>query len=186
MKRFRNYFLRMILLLIPCVLLALSGAPSEAAVLEQYCQYPPYVVQTVLPSVTILVSNSQSMLNFAYGDGVNGCKQFVESLRRVRPKQEILRSLRQQLLVYRRDRKQWGLHEGDPGGRDVGGAHRQGGNDWHGNFLNWLTTRRVDVMRKVLTGGTGNGTESCGANGALYKKFSDNGKYTPVTAPTIL
>ena len=40
-------------------------------------------------------------------------------------------------------------------------------------------------MRKVLTGGTGDGTESCGANTALYKKFSDNRDYTPLTAPTV-
>src|SRR5512134_2584917 len=63
---FRGVFL----LLLPCMLLLVPGAPAESAGLPQYCQYPPYVLQSVLPSVTLLVSNSVSMLQFAYGDNV--------------------------------------------------------------------------------------------------------------------
>ena len=68
MTRTRNPILQSILRILPCALLVFSCVSSEAAVLEQYCQYPPYVIQTVLPSVTLLVSNSQSMAKFAYGD----------------------------------------------------------------------------------------------------------------------
>ena len=181
MKRFRNYFLRMILLLIPCVLLALSGAPSEAAVLEQYCQYPPYVVQTVLPSVTMLVSNSQSMLNFAYGDGVNGCNSSSSPCGGFDPNKRYYGLFDSNYWYTGATGSSGGFTKATLAGGTLTAPTGRGGNDWHGNFLNWLTTRRVDVMRKVLTGGTGNGTESCGANGALYKKFSDDGKYTPVS-----
>src|SRR5512143_2235345 len=68
MKRFPIPASWQILLALPCVFLALHGDPAETAVLEQYCQYPPYVIQSVLPSVTLLVSNSQTMAKFAYGD----------------------------------------------------------------------------------------------------------------------
>jgi hypothetical protein len=43
---FRGVFL----LLLPCVFLLLSGAPADSAGLPQYCQYPPYVLQSVLPA----------------------------------------------------------------------------------------------------------------------------------------
>lgn len=32
-------------------------------------------------------------------------------------------------------------------------THRCAGNSWSGNFMNWLTTTRIDVVRKVLYGG---------------------------------
>src|SRR5512134_2850387 len=136
MKRPRNPFLRTILPLFPCVVLALSGGMSEAAVLEQYCQYPPYVVQSVLPSVTLLVSNSQSMLNFAYGDGTKLCDSSTDPCGGFDPA-----------------RKYYGLFDsnywytgttGGGGGFTKGNpvSSARGANDWHGNFLNWLTTRR--------------------------------------------
>ena len=46
--------------------LILPGA-SRAA-MSDYCQIPTYAYQSVLPSVSFLISNSKSMLNFAYGD----------------------------------------------------------------------------------------------------------------------
>jgi type IV pilus assembly protein PilY1 len=179
MKRSRKPFLRTIPPLLQCILIALSSGASEAAVLEQYCQYPPYVVQTVLPSVTLLVSNSQSMLNFAYGDGANPCDNSAAPCGGFDP-----------------SRKYYGLFDSNywyTGATGGGGGFTKAGlvggtatsptgggtSDWHGNFLNWLTTRRVDAMRKVLTGGTGSATEACGASNVRYKKFSDNKKFTP-------
>ncbi|MDH5203778.1 MAG: hypothetical protein OEW69_11075, partial [Nitrospirota bacterium] len=38
------------------------------------------------------------------------------------------------------------------------------GDEWDGNFLNWLTMRRVDVIRKVMTGGTTTSGEGSGYN----------------------
>src|SRR5659263_171595 len=46
--------------------LILPGA-SRAA-MSDYCQIPTYAFQSVIPSVSFLISNSKSMLNFAYGD----------------------------------------------------------------------------------------------------------------------
>ena len=51
------------------------------------------------------------------------------------------------------------------------------GSSWSGNFLNWLTMRRIDVMRKVLTGGRPNGTKVDGQPAdadvrGLYKRVT--------------
>jgi type IV pilus assembly protein PilY1 len=159
--------------MLPCAVLAIANVPSESAVLEQYCQYPPYVIQSVLPSVTMLVSNSQSMLNFAYGDGTKLCDSSTDPCGGFDPA-----------------RKYYGLFDSNywyTGATGGGGGFTKGNpvsatrgtDDWHGNFLNWLTTRRVDVLRKVLTGGTGAGNETCGANNAIYKIFDDRRDYTP-------
>jgi len=174
MKSSRNPFLWTILLLIPGVLLVLSGAPSESAVLEQYCQYPPYVVQTVLPSVTLLVSNSQSMGKFAYGDPANNCATTATACGGFDPTK-----------IY------YGIFDNKSYYRNAGsnsaagsvfsfagriGSYTKGDDDWDGNFLNWLTTRRIDAMKKVLTGGDGSGSQACGSVTEAYKTFTDTTK----------
>src|SRR5512134_3131456 len=180
MKRPRNPFLRTILPLFPCVVLALTGGRPEAAVLEQYCQYPPYVLQSVMPSVTLLVSNSQSMLNFAYVDGTKACDSSADPCGGFVPSRKYFGLF---------DSDYWytgqstgsnaGFTRANLAGGSLAAPTGRGNNDWHGNFLNWLTTRRVDVLRMVLTGGTGEGTESCDANSAIYRKFTDNRTFTP-------
>ena len=46
----------------------LSAEGLNAAVMEDYCQVPPYVIQNVAPNVMIVLDNSGSMFNFAYVD----------------------------------------------------------------------------------------------------------------------
>ena len=175
MTRSRNPLLRSILLLLPCAALAFSGGSSEAAALEQYCQYPPYVIQTVLPSVTLLVSNSQSMGKFAYGDNTNNCATEATACGGFNPA-----------------KRYYGIFDPDSYYESAGSspgtkfslhgkktAVAKGNDDWDGNFLNWLTTRRTDVMKKVLTGGDGTATPACGTVTEKYKIFSDNRTYTP-------
>ena len=59
-------------------------------------------------------------------------------------------------------------------------------NYWSGDFLNWLTMRRIDVMRKVLTGGRPNGTKIDGevpdwSGRGIYKRITaaEANAYTP-------
>lgn len=56
-------------------------------------------------------------------------------------------------------------------------------NEWDGNFLNWLTMRRVDVMRRVMTGGAAVGGEGTGWDKLRAEKadFSGRGIYKAVT-----
>lgn len=178
------------------VFIVLSSAPAEPGALPQYCQMPPYVFQSVLPSVTVLVSNSVSMLQFAYGDNVtptNPCDNSSNACGGFDPTKTYY-GLFDNTYWYRGDTGSGGgftkttyLIGGtptNPTGKPLPPGQIGGPQDvyWHGNFLNWLTTRRVDVMRKVLTGGTGNGTQLCGSGVAEWKKFTDNAKFTPVVA----
>lgn len=170
-----------ILLALPCVFLALSGEPAETAVLEQYCQYPPYVIQSVLPSVTLLVSNSQSMAKFAYGDPSHGCtNDTTDACGGFDP----LRSTPYYGIFLDN------AYYTNAGSNAAVGSpftfagykasYTKGNNDWDGNFLNWLTMRRVDVMKKVLTGGNSSGTQACGTVTEEWKKFTDTGRtYSP-------
>jgi type IV pilus assembly protein PilY1 len=168
--------------LLGCLLPSTRGASAN---MEGYCQYPPYVRQSVLPSVTLLVSNSVSMLQFAYGDKVdpaNPCSDQANACGGFDPATRYYG-------IFDSDTWYTGA-TGSSGGFTKAGAvggtalnpTGRGSNDWHGNFLNWLTTRRIDVMRKVLTGGTGDGTQLCGAGTAEWKKFTDTQVYTPVSA----
>jgi type IV pilus assembly protein PilY1 len=180
MTRHRNPLLRTILLVVPGVFLALSGAPSESAVLEQYCQYPPYVVQTVLPSVTMLVSNSQSMANFAYGDGTKLCGS-TDPCGGFNPAKRYY-GIFDSSYWYTAPAGGGAFTRASLAGGTLAAPTGRGTDDWHGNFLNWLTTRRIDVMKKVLTGGTGVGIEACGTVLefiARHKRFDDNLTYTP-------
>ncbi len=185
MKRSRYPILWTIRLLFACAVLALADAPSESAVLEQYCQYPPYVIQSVLPSVTMLVSNSQSMLNFAYGEGTNLCDSPTNPCGGFDPSRTYY-GLFESGYWYTAPANGGAFTRAGQAGGTLAAPTGRGTNDWHGNFLNWLTTRRVDVLRKVLTGGTGNGTEACGANNAIYKEFSDDRTFTPHNVNSIL
>jgi len=186
MTRSRNPLLQSILLLLPCAVLTLAGGTSESAVLEQYCQYPPYVMQTVLPSVTMLVSNSQSMLNFAYGDGTKTCANSADPCAGFDPARTYYGLFDSNYWYTGATGNSGGFTKASLSGGTLAAPTGRGVNDWHGNFLNWLTTRRVDAMRKVLTGGTGDGTESCGASNAQYKEFSDNRTFTPENVTTYL
>lgn len=184
MKRISSPGRWMILMVIPIVFLALSGKPAETAVLDQYCQYPPYVLQSVLPSVTMLVSNSTSMLNFAYGDGAKTCASAAAPCAGFNPATPYY-GLFKSNYWYTAPANGGAFTQASLAGGTLAAPTGRGTNDWHGNFLNWLTARRVDVMKKVLTGGTGDGVEACGGNGAIYKRFGDDRTFTPYNNATV-
>jgi len=97
---------------------------------------------------------------------------------RIQPVKEVLRDLRSGFLLRQR-RQQPGTKFSLSGKKT---SVTKGTDDWDGNFLNWLTTRRIDVMKKVLTGGDGTATPACGTVTEKYKKFSDDKTYTPFNA----
>jgi type IV pilus assembly protein PilY1 len=163
--RNRNVFTSGPVLLIT-VVLALLAAPAPAA-MNDYCVVPPYVVQNIAPNVMLVVDMSGSMFNMAYSDGfettgtsddhdcttADPCSGFTNP------------------GTYP-DYKYYGYFDPDTwytynssGNKFVFSRLKSAGaktaSEWDGNFLNWLTMRRIDVLRKVLTGGkkgTGEGT----------------------------
>ena len=99
--------------------------PLGAQTMVDYTHYPLSVTQVVPPTILILMDNSQGMHQQAYeGD--------------FEPK-----------IIY----------DGyfDPSARysyiNDSYFERSSTGKWQGNFLNWLTMRRIDILRKVLIGG---------------------------------
>jgi len=169
---------------VPLALLALLVAGSllgrsrsASAGMEDYCQYPPYVFQSVVPSVNLLISNSSSMLNFAYYDnnsvsGDNDCTDASNPCSGFDPSQEYFGYF---------DPGYYYSYSGNKFQKYANpkSSSTKANTDWDGNFLNWLTMRRIDVLRKVLTGGTLAGQAASQDSNGIYKAFSDNRTYTP-------
>jgi type IV pilus assembly protein PilY1 len=110
------------------------------------------------------------MANFAYGDPANTCESEVTACRGFDPSKRYF-GIFLDNAYYR-----------NPGNNSASGSKftfaaykgsTKGNDDWDGNFLNWLTMRRVDVMKKVLTGGDGSGSQACGSVTEQYKAFTD-------------
>src|SRR5574340_430040 len=137
---------------------------SYAAVMTDYCQIPPYVVQNVPSNIMIIVDNSGSMFNFAYSDGFetpldntddNNCATSSDSCTGFAnpgayPTYKYYGYFNPDYWYkYASNR----FYPTDPKtGSGITGARAKASDEWDGNFLNWLTMRRVDVVRKVLTG----------------------------------
>lgn len=170
---------------------AFWAGTAAAASMYDYCQVPPYVVQNVAPNVMLLIDTSGSMFNFAYFDGYdtqdatddNLCNDITKPCTNFNPSVTYYGYFNPQT---------WYAYSSNrfvPQGLK-GSYTRNPATDWDGNFLNWLTMRRVDVLRKVMTGGkttTGEGSgydrlvgevADCDARGK-YKRVSNAANYTP-------
>lgn len=191
MKRSGSFLLIISLLLS----ILLFSKTSDAAVMEDYCAVPPYVIQNVPPNVMIVLDNSGSMFNFAYFDGFNtttisddnNCSNTAS------PCTGFLDPGTYPTFKY------YGYFNPDAwydyqANRFIQTALKsergKASTEWDGNFLNWLTMRRVDIIRKVMTGGrttTGEGSnydrligEKADYDGrGKYKKIANADLYTP-------
>jgi len=160
-------------------LIGFDPRPAPAG-MEDYCQYPPYVFQSVLPSVNLLVSNSSSMLNFAYYDntllGDNYCDNVATPCSMFDPSQVYYGYFNPDYYYS---------YSGNKFQRYASpkSSSSKANTDWDGNFLNWLAMRRIDVLRKVLTGGTMESQAASAVANGIYKFYDDNRTYTPFNGP---
>lgn len=185
-------------LLVAIVLTALASPAPLRAEMNDYCVVPPYVVQNIQPNVMLVVDTSGSMFNFAYTDGfqttitsddhsctsADPCTGYLDPM-----------ATDNNYTYYGYfDPDSWYTYN-TSGSKFVFSRLKSAGakssTEWDGNFLNWVTMRRIDVLRKVLTGGkkgTGEGTgfdriegeiADCNSRGTV-KQFSAN-NYTPYT-----
>jgi type IV pilus assembly protein PilY1 len=184
-------------------MLFLPGGP-EAAVMEDYCQIPPYVIQNVAPNVMLVVDNSGSMFYFAYFDGFNTttssddnlcsssgnpCDGFTDP--GTYPNYKYYGYFNPDYWYEYSSNRFY--PSGPKLGSGLGGERTKNASEWDGNFLNWLTMRRIDVIRKVLTGGkTSSGEGSgydrlvseiadCDSRG-VYKTVNNPSDYTPYSS----
>lgn len=139
-------------------------AAAIPAALNNYCQSPPFISSassSVMPNVLLVVDNSGSMYEFAYKASGTG-----SSTRDT--------SYNSELSYYGYfDSTKMYAYDTTSGGYFKVDATKSPDKTsfWSGNFLNWLTMRRVDVVRKVLVGGK---TQPRSANNPNYLIGAEN------------
>jgi len=143
------------------------------AAMTDYCVVPPYVIQDAPPNVMIVLDTSGSMLNFAYFDGFqrDDCSTIPSPCNDCTSSSNPCTGFDQGYKYYGYfNPDYWYTYSSSV---FVPAAPKSGtrpANSWDGNFLNWLTMRRVDVIRKVMAGGKSTGS---GANTRLLGKIAD-------------
>ena len=136
--------------------------------LSDYLAYPPFVSSKVMPNILLILDNSGSMNRFAYHEtsGLRcattqvwtGYEPFKEYYGLFNPNK-----------CYRYDNaNHYFFEDGDtiddpatvdnPATPEIENLERSTGSNpavrkFSGNWLNWWTMRRIDVAKKVLTGG---------------------------------
>ena len=136
---------------------------TTAAPLNNYCNIPPFVTSganSLKPNVLLVVDNSGSMYEFAYKTAGKGDSSYDDSY-----------SSTVKYYGYFDDSKMYSYSTSASGYFYVDGTKALDKTSfWSGNMLNWLTMRRVDVVRKVLVGGK---TQPRSANTANYLLVSN-------------
>jgi len=157
------------LMILILVLACFFGSKAYAS-MSEYCATPPFLSRTVAPNVMIVLDNSGSMFNFAYDYNGSGVSSGFN------PNSEYYGYF---------DSNFWYKYES---GKFVPTASKSSrnkySNEWDGNFLNWLTMRRVDIARKVLVGGKYSdgcliGEEADGTYRGCVKEVNNAENYTP-------
>lgn len=155
-----------------------SGTATTAT-LNEYCQVPPFLSSgsNVKPNVLLIVDNSGSMDTLAYG-----LNNYVST--------QTYGGYFDTNRMYKYNSTS-GWFEVDTVTSHNPATNWTGGtSSGSGNFLNWLTMRRVDVVRKVLVGGKHNartgqtayyriphagGNRAMSYNNTYYQYGSSNG-----------
>lgn len=176
-------------------LLGAGTVPTQAQTLADYSVLPPFLAGNVTtPNVLILMDNSGSMNNCAYSDKIDtglGADDCLAS------SGTGLSDQYQSTMEYH------GYFESDKcynyaSSKFSPTSSKPCSNTWDGNFLNWVTMRRLDITKWVMTGGQCNSVRSsensCSTlrgqtsfnTGAcclvFYKQFNLNGLVPSATA----
>lgn len=133
-------------------------AVGAQAPLTDYCNVPPFVTSganSLQPNVLLIVDNSGSMHEFAYKTAGSGSGSYDTSYDPSKNYYGYFDSGK----MYKYTTTSGGYFEIDTT------KTLDTTNFWSGNLLNWLSMRRVDVVRKVLVGGK---TQPRSANMANY------------------
>ncbi|HDM75673.1 MAG TPA: hypothetical protein ENG51_04290, partial [Deltaproteobacteria bacterium] len=151
------------------LILPLLLTPKAFSSMSSYCATPPFVSRTIAPNVMIVLDNSGSMFNFAYD--YNGS--------------DVSTGFNPDTSYYGYfDGNYWYKYESEKFVPTASKSDRgKNSNEWDGNFLNWLTMRRIDIARKALVGGKYSGGYLIGEKADWYgrgyvKKVTNAGNYT--------
>jgi type IV pilus assembly protein PilY1 len=193
---------RLFLFSIAISLFFILSAPRHIqGAMTDYCLVPPYVIQNVAPNVMIVVDNSGSMFYFSYFDGFtttidtddnmcdsssNPCTGFTTP--GTYPNYKYYGYFSPD---YWYDYSSSRFYPTAPKtGSGISGERAKNSTEWDGNFLNWVTMRRIDIIRKVLAGGKTTTGESSGYSRLIgeiadcdsrggYKRIANIENYVP-------
>lgn len=165
---------RIVFFAIAIALLFPRSARPEPTMAD-FTSYPPFLVVSPKPNVLIVLDNSGSMFYFAYNFNGSGTSTGFNPA-----------------VTY------YGYFDSDKWYVYTGTRFEESGNkgqraktvsEWDGNFLNWLTMRRIDIAKKALVGGRcvsrsgGNfdllGEQADGTGRGYQKQVANAGNYTP-------
>jgi len=111
----------------------------------QYTAYPPFGGTLVKPNVLINLDTSTSLNYFAYDFNYNAMTAPTGMMGvPVDPDPS---------TGYNPNKTYYGYFDSDKSYSYTGGEFVGNGGPWNGNFLNWLTMRRSDLVKKALVGG---------------------------------
>ena len=195
-----NQIKQMINFVFGCLLMLISSNSVVAVTSSDFAAQPPIINQTATPIVMLNVSNDHQLFYKAYtdyddldGDGLlSDDKTYNDEV---------------SYYGYFDPEKCYKYTGAVASGEFVPSGTAIGTNDhhcdsisnsWSGNFMNWLTMSRMDVLRKVLYGGkrsTDTTTKTVLERAHIpddnhaWAKYYDNGgsdldKYTPYTNAT--
>ena len=171
-----GYYLRLVILAVAGFFPLAYGAPMTA----DYVAIPPFVAEnTGKPNVIIALDISGSMKEPAYEDvGAGNWKTGLHD--------DFNAAVA--YFGYFDSAKKYSYNY------NYGFFVESGAGDWDGNFLNWLSMRRMDVVRKVLVGGKVRDRNGENFGGTTYyvlqgqnepydysfrKSYSGSGAHTP-------
>jgi len=125
---------------------------TQAYAQGEYSAVPLFMSISLPPNVMIVVDNSGSMFRFAYFDGWNTSEADDDNYGTSSSNPCVDFNPAHEYYGYF-DPDYWYTYSNNRFAPRALRTESKQTSDWDGNFLNWLTMRRVDIIRKVLTGG---------------------------------
>ncbi len=162
-----RFFTRLIsmMMVMSLILVYPGGALAAPPSIAEYTAYPPFGGKLIKPNVLINLDTSVSLNYFAYdfdfnarttrtnGGGEGGGSSVPRS-------EGFTDNYPTDTYYGYFDSDYWyGYGSGEftstapKTGSGLSGARAKNSGEWDGNFLNWLTMRRADIIKKALIGG---------------------------------
>jgi type IV pilus assembly protein PilY1 len=169
--------------------LVLLPAPGIHADMTSYCQQPPYIIQNAAPNILFMESTSKNMNRFAYYDGFldSGIIPTTDNLCITDNCTKFTRPGTYPAYKYTGffNPDYWYTWSNSGGGKYTRSNAKTAGrpaNGWDGNFLNWLTMRRFDILQQVLIGkkraaDNWEGQGAADASAGLWKRIANAENY---------
>lgn len=131
-----------------------GSAPASTCIGSHYEATPPYLTTRIKPNVMLMLDNSGSMKDAMYTAAYDNTKTYSGIF-------DSTKNYKYDTTIAVNTTPYSGTPYNVTVDTNAKGAFLEdstcvlgtGTNCWKGNFLNWLTTRRIDAARKVLVGG---------------------------------